>query len=142
MKTYTAKKEDIQREWYLVDAKDKTLGRLASEVAKVLIGKHKPIYTPYVDTGDYVVIINADKVSLTGDKWEKKTYYHYTGYPGGIKSAAAKKMLQEKPERILELAVKRMLPKSKLGSAMYKKLKVYTSSDHPHSAQNPKPLDI
>jgi large subunit ribosomal protein L13 len=142
MKTYSAKKEDIQKKWYLVDAQDKVLGRLACELAKVLMGKGKAVYTSHVDTGDYVIVINADKVSLTGKKWEDKVYYHYSGYPGGMKSITAKKMKEEKPADLLELAVRRMLPKNRLGRDMYRKLKVYASSEHPHTAQKPEVLEI
>lgn len=142
MKTYSAKKEEVERKWYLIDAKDKIVGRLATEVAIILMGKNKPIYTSHVDTGDNVIIINAEKVSFTGAKWEQKTYYHHTDYPGGLKSITAKKMLKEKPESILGLAIKRMLPKNKLGRAMFKKLKIYVSSEHPHTAQKPEVLEI
>lgn len=141
-KTFSAKKEEIERIWYIVDAQDKVLGRMASEVAKVLRGKHKPIYTPHVDTGDHVVIINADKVRLTGDKLDKKIYYRHSGYPGGIKSATAREMMEKKPETVIEKAVKGMLPKNRLGRAMFTKLKVYTGSDHPHKAQKPIPLEL
>lgn len=142
MKTYLAKKEDIQQKWCLVNAKDKILGRLASEIATIIMGKHKSIYTPYVDSGDFVIVINADKILLTGEKLKKKEYMHHTGYPGGLKSITAQKMLKEKPELILKLAVKRMLPKNRLGRSMFKKLKVYAASDHPHSAQQPELLEI
>ncbi len=141
-KTFSAKKEEIERIWYIVDAQDKVLGRMASEVAKVLRGKHKPIYTPHVDTGDHVVIINADKVRLTGDKLDKKIYYRHSGYPGGIKSATAREMMEKKPETVIEKAVRGMLPKNRLGRAMFTKLKVYTGSDHPHKAQKPIPLEL
>lgn len=140
MKTFSAKKEEIERRWYVVDAQGKVLGRLASEVAKILRGKHKPIYTPHVDTGDHVIIINANKVKLTGRKLEEKLYYRYSGYPGGLTSITGKKLLQSKPERLVELAVKGMLPKSKLGRSTIKKLKVYPGPDHPHAAQRPEPL--
>jgi large subunit ribosomal protein L13 len=142
MKTYLAKKEDIQKKWYLVDAKGKILGRLASEIATILMGKHKSIYTPHVDSGDFVIVINADKFSLTGEKLKKKEYIHHTGYPGGLKSVTAQKMLQEKPEFMLKLAVKRMLPKNRLGRSMLKNLKIYAASDHPHVAQQPELLEI
>lgn len=142
MKTYLAKKEDIQQKWCLVNAKDKILGRLASEIATIIMGKHKSIYTPYVDSGDFVIVINADKILLTGEKLKKKEYMHHTGYPGGLKSITAQKMLKEKPELILKLAVKRMLPKNRLGRSMFKKLKVYAASNHPHSAQQPELLEI
>lgn len=140
MKTFSAKKEEVERKWYVVDAQGKVLGRLASEVAKVLRGKHKPIFTPHVDTGDHVIIINAGKVKLTGRKLDEKLYYRYSGYPGGLKSITSKKLLQSKPERVIELAVKGMLPKNKLGRSTIKKLKVYAGPDHPHAAQRPEPL--
>ncbi len=142
MKTYSAKITDVERKWYLIDADRKILGRLASEVAKILRGKHKPIFTPHVDTGDFVIIINANKVVLTGNKWKDKVYYHHTGYPGGIKSITAKKLLEKKPEAILEHAIKGMLPKNKLGRSMLKKVKVYASGKHPHDAQMPEVLNI
>lgn len=141
-KTFSARKEEIERIWYIVDAQDKVLGRLASEVAKILRGKHKPIYTHHVDTGDHVVIINAEKVRLTGDKLDKKIYYRHSGYPGGIKSATAREMMEKKPETVIEKAVRGMLPKNRLGRAMFTKLKVYTGSDHPHKAQKPIPLEL
>ena len=142
MKTYSARKEDVERAWYLVDAEGKVLGRLASQVAQILRGKTKPIYTPHVDTGDFVVVINAEKVRLTGKKMEQKTYYRHSGYPGGLRSTTAKKLLTTKPERILKSAVKGMLPKNPLGRKMFKKLKVYRGPDHPHQAQQPQPLEI
>jgi len=142
MKTFSAKKEDIQKTWYLVDAEGKVLGRLASQLAKILRGKTKPIYTPHVDTGDYVVVINADKIRLTAKKMEKKIYYWHTGYPGGMKSTSAKMLLATKPERVLKRAVKGMLPKNPLGRQMFRKLKVYVGPDHPHQAQQPQPLEI
>ncbi len=141
-KTFSAKKEEIERIWYVVDAQDKVLGRLASEVAKILRGKHKPIYTPHVDTGDHVVVINADKVRLTGDKLDKKIYYRHSGYPGGIKSATAREMMKKKPETVIEKAVRGMMPKNRLGRAMFPKLNVYKGSDHPHKAQKPIPLEL
>jgi large subunit ribosomal protein L13 len=142
MKTYSAKESDVKKDWYLVDAKGKILGRLASEIAKRLRGKHKPIYTPHVDTGDFVVVINADKIRLTGKKLTDKIYYRHTGYPGGIKSIAAGKMLKEKPERLIHLAVRGMLPKNSLGRRMLKKLKVYRGEEHPHASQNPDILEL
>jgi large subunit ribosomal protein L13 len=142
MKTFIAKKEEAGREWFIVDAEGKILGRLASEIARRLRGKHKPIYTPHVDTGDFIVVINADKISLTGKKLSDKIYYHHTGYPGGIKSASAEKLLQTKPEELLRSAVKGMLPKNTLGRAMLKKLKIYKGTSHQHSAQEPKSLNI
>ncbi|PMQ00998.1 MAG: 50S ribosomal protein L13 [Dictyoglomus sp. NZ13-RE01] len=142
MSSYMAKKEEIKREWYLVDAKGKTLGRLASEIAKILRGKHKPIYTPHVDTGDFVVVINAKDVVLTGKKEETKTYFTHSGYPGGHRIIPFKVMKEKHPERIIYLAVKGMLPKNALGRKMIKKLKVYAGPEHPHSAQQPKELKI
>jgi large subunit ribosomal protein L13 len=142
MKTFIAKKDEIERGWYLVDAEGKNLGRLASEIARRLRGKHKVIYTPHVDTGDFVVVVNAEKVALTGNKLSDKIYYHHTGYPGGIKSITADKLRQSKPEELLRSAVKGMLPKNTLGRAMLKKLKIYKGASHPHSAQEPKTLDI
>ncbi len=142
MKTYSAKKGEVEREWYVVDATGKTLGRLASKIALILRGKHKPVYTPHVDTGDFVIVVNADKVKVTGEKEKKKIYYWHTGYPGGIKSISLGKMLQEKPEKLFQRVVRGMLPKNSLGRAMLKKLKVYRGPEHPHEAQRPKPLDI
>jgi len=142
MKTYSAKESDIKRDWYLVNAEGRVLGRLASEIARRLRGKHKAIYTPHVDTGDFVVVVNAEKVSLTGKKLTDKIYYHHTGYPGGIKSVTAGKMLKEKPERLLYIAVKGMLPKNSLGRKMLKKLKIYKGEKHPHSAQDPRALEL
>lgn len=138
MKTFTAKPSDIKREWLLIDATDKTLGRLATEVAMVLRGKNKPEYTPHMDTGDYVVIVNAEKVAVTGNKRKDKTYYHHTGFIGGIKSISFEKLIASHPERAIEKAVKGMLPRTPLGRAMYKKLKVYAGENHPHTAQQPK----
>jgi large subunit ribosomal protein L13 len=140
MKTFSAKSEAVQRGWYLVDAKGKTLGRLASEIARRLRGKHKPEYTPHVDTGDYIIIVNADKVAVTGRKAEQKTYYHHSGYPGGLKEETFDKLIARQPARILELAIKGMLPKNSLGRDMFRKLNVYAGSEHPHSAQQPVPL--
>lgn len=137
MKTYMAKPAEIERKWYIIDASGQTLGRLASEVAAILRGKHKPIYTPHVDTGDYVIIINADKVVLTGDKLDKKMYRHHSGYPGGLKEMSYREFLQKKPEKAIEVAVKGMLPHNRLGRQMFKKLKVYRGSEHPHQAQKP-----
>ena len=142
MSTVSAKKEEIVRKWYVVDAKNAVLGRVASQVAAVLKGKHKPIYTPHVDTGDFVVIINAEKVQLTGNKREEKTYYHHTGYPGGLKSITADKLLQKNPEEVLTIAIKGMLPKNPLGRQMVTKLKVYAGAEHPHDAQKPEVLEI
>lgn len=137
MKTYMAKPAEIERKWYIIDASGQTLGRLASEVAAILRGKHKPIYTPHVDTGDYVIVINADKVVLTGDKLDKKMYRHHSGYPGGLKEMSYREFLQKKPEKAIEVAVKGMLPHNRLGRQMFKKLKVYRGSEHPHQAQKP-----
>lgn len=137
MRTVSIRKEDVVHNWYLIDAENKVLGRLASEVAGILRGKHKPIYTPHVDTGDYVIIVNAHKVVLTGKKWGQKLYRWHTGYPGGFREVVAEKMRQRRPERIVELAVRGMLPKTKLGRAMFRKLKVYTKPTHPHAAQKP-----
>jgi large subunit ribosomal protein L13 len=142
MKTEFAKKETIQRKWYVIDATDQVLGRLAVEIARRLRGKHKPIYSPQVDTGDYIIVVNADKIRLTGKKLDSKVYYRHTGYPGGLKSITAKDLLKRKPERVLELAVKGMLPKNKLGRRMYGKLKVYAQADHPHTAQQPEVLTL
>jgi large subunit ribosomal protein L13 len=142
MKTFSAKKQDVERTWYLIDASEKVLGRLASHVAAVLRGKTKPIYTPHVDTGDYVVVINAEKIRLTGKKMENKVYHRHSGYPGGLKSTSAKAVLATKPEKLLKHAVKGMLPKNPLGRKMFKKLKVYAGPDHPHQAQQPHPLEI
>jgi large subunit ribosomal protein L13 len=140
MKTYSAKKQDVLKKWVLVDADGKILGRLASEVATILRGKRKPIFTPHVDTGDYVVVINAEKIRLTGRKRADKVYYHHTGYPGGLRSSTAGKLLSEKPERLVRWAVQGMLPKTKLGHEMLRKLKVYPGSEHPHRAQQPEVL--
>jgi len=141
-KTYTAKAEEIERTWYVVDAEGKTLGRLATEVARILRGKHKPIYTPHVDTGDFVIIVNADKVRVTGKRLDQKMYYRHSGYMGGLKETSLRTMLDRHPERVLQLAVKGMMPKNPLGRQMYRKLKVYATPDHPHAAQKPQPLEI
>jgi len=142
MKTFSAKAAEVKRDWYLIDATDKTLGRMATEIARRLRGKHKAEYTPHVDTGDYIVVVNAEKVRVTGNKTMDKMYYHHTGYPGGIKEASFSKMVETHPERIVEIAVKGMLPKNPLGRAMYRKLKVYAGPEHKHTAQQPKPLEI
>ncbi|AHE97546.1 50S ribosomal protein L13 [Thioalkalivibrio paradoxus] len=142
MKTVSAKPAEVERDWYLVDADGKTLGRLATEIARRLRGKHKPVYTPHVDTGDYIVVINAEKIHVSGNKANDKMYYRHTGYPGGLKQANFTQMIERAPERVLELAVKGMLPKNPLGRAMFKKLKVYAGSAHRHSAQQPQPLEI
>ncbi|MBW2650648.1 MAG: 50S ribosomal protein L13 [Deltaproteobacteria bacterium] len=142
MKTYSAKKETVVRDWYLVNADGKILGRLAAEIARRLRGKHKPVYTPHVDTGDFIVVVNAEKISFTGKKLTDKIYYHHTGYPGGLKSTTAGKMLEEKPEEILRGAVRGMLPKNSLGRQMLKKLKVYKGDKHPHKAQMAELLEV
>ncbi len=142
MKTFSAKPETVQHDWYVVDAADKTLGRLASDIATRLRGKHKPEYTPHVDTGDYIVVVNAEKVRVTGKKATDKMYYHHTGFPGGIKSISFEKLIDKAPTRALEKAVKGMLPKGPLGRAMYSKLKVYAGDAHPHAAQQPQALNI
>ena len=142
MKTYQPKKEEVVRDWFVVDAENKVLGRLASGIAYRLRGKHKPIYAPHMDAGDFVVVVNAEKISLTGKKLTDKMYYSYSGYPGGLKTTAAGKMLKEKPEELLRAAVKGMLPKNTLGRAMLKKLKIYTGGDHPHEAQCPRVLAL
>lgn len=141
MMTVSAKKESIKRDWFIVDAKGKILGRLASKIARILMGKHKPIFTPHVDTGDHVVVINADQFRLSGQKLNSKVYYHHSGYIGGLKERPAKRLFAEKPEEMVTLAVKGMLPKTKLGRAMGKKLKVYRGETHPHRGQNPQVLD-
>ncbi|HSW94196.1 MAG TPA: 50S ribosomal protein L13 [Gammaproteobacteria bacterium] len=140
MRTYNAKNETTTHDWYLVDAAGKTLGRLASEIARRLRGKHKPVYTPHVDTGDYIVVINAEKVKVTGNKTKDKVYYSHSGYPGGIKEITFEKLLAKAPARVIEMAVKGMLPKNPLGRAMYRKLKVFAGTEHTHAAQQPKPL--
>ena len=140
MKTFMASPEKIERKWYVVDAEGQTLGRLASEVAKVLRGKNKPEYTPHVDTGDYVIIVNADKVKVTGKKMDQKIYYHHSDYVGGMKETTLKEMMAKKPEKVIELAVKGMLPKGPLGRNMYKKLFVYAGPEHKHEAQKPETL--
>jgi large subunit ribosomal protein L13 len=142
MKTFSAKAHEVNHEWFVVDAKDQVLGRLASKIAHVLRGKHKAIYTPHVDTGDFIVVTNAEKLVVTGKKTLQKIYYRHTGYPGGIYSRTFNQMLEKAPEKILINAVKGMLPKGPLGYAMIKKLKVYTGEDHPHTAQQPKQLEI
>ena len=142
MKTFTAKNETVQRDWYIVDAAGQTLGRLATEIASRLRGKHKPEYTPHVDTGDYIVVINAEKVRVTGNKTSDKIYYSHTGFPGGIKEISFEKLIDKAPERVLEAAVKGMLPRNPLGRDMYRKLKVYAGTNHPHAAQQPQELKI
>jgi large subunit ribosomal protein L13 len=142
MRTYTPKTTDIQRRWVVVDAENKVLGRLASEVAQILRGKHKPMYTPHLDMGDFVVVINADKIRLTGNKAEKKTYFRHSGYMGGERLIPFRDMQEKHPERIIDLAVKGMLPKNNLGRLMRRKLKVYAGPDHPHTAQQPEAIEI
>lgn len=142
MKSFVAKEQEVTKKWHLVDAENRVLGRLATQIAVRLRGKHKPIFTPHADTGDFIVVINADKVTLTGAKWDKKIYYRYTGYVGGLKQISARKLLEKKPEEILRLAVKRMLPKNSLGRRQLTKLKIYAGPDHPHQAQKPEKLEI
>ncbi|MGB5564594.1 MAG: 50S ribosomal protein L13 [Sedimenticolaceae bacterium] len=140
--TVSAKPAEVRREWLLVDAEGKTLGRLASEIARRLRGKHKPIFTPHVDTGDYIVVVNAEKVAVTGNKLTDKMYHHHTGYIGNLKSISLEKLLQKAPERVIETAVRGMLPRNPLGRAMMKKLRIFAGPEHTHQAQQPKPLDI
>jgi large subunit ribosomal protein L13 len=142
MKTISAKAEDVTRDWFVVDAADKTLGRLASAIAHRLRGKHKAEFTPHVDTGDYIVVVNAEKIRVTGAKSKDKMYYHHTQFPGGMKSISFEKLIDKAPERALQTAVKGMLPKNTLGRAMFKKLKVYAGNEHPHAAQQPQVLNI
>ncbi|MAY10767.1 MAG: 50S ribosomal protein L13 [Alcanivorax sp.] len=142
MKTYSAKPESVKRDWYVVDASGKTLGRLAAEVASRLRGKHKPEYTPHVDTGDYIVVINAEKVAVTGKKASDKMYYRHTGYPGGLKEANFETLISEKPQMVIEKAVKGMMPRNPLGRDMLRKLKVYAGAEHPHTAQQPQQLEL
>jgi len=142
MRTISARAEDVKRDWFLIDAEDKTLGRLATEVARRLRGKHKAIYTPHVDTGDYIVIINAEKVRVTGNKAKDKMYYSHSGYMGGLKQISFEKLIDKAPERVIERAVKGMLPKNSLGRTMFRKLKVYAGKEHAHAAQQPQALEI
>lgn len=142
MKTYAAKPQEVERKWYVVDAEGQTLGRLASQVAAILKGKHKPIYTPHVDTGDHVIVINAEKINLTGKKLHSKTYYRHSGYPGGLKSITAGDLLNRYPERVIRAAVWGMIPHNRLGRKMIKKLKVYAGPEHPHQAQKPEKLEL
>ncbi len=142
MKTYSAKAETVERDWFLIDADGKTLGRLASEIARRLRGKHKAVYTPHVDTGDYIVVINAEKVRVTGNKAKDKVYYNHSGYMGGLKQINFEDLIQKAPERVIETAVKGMLPKNPLGRAMFRKLKVYAGTQHKHAAQQPQVLEI
>ena len=140
MKTYSAKPGEIERHWYVVDAEAKTLGRLATQIADVLRGKDKPAYTPHVDTGDFVIVVNAEKVRVTGQKLDQKIYYRHSGYPGGLRSRTLREQLERRPTEVLRKAVKGMLPKNKLASAQLRKLKIYAGPEHPHAAQNPEPL--
>lgn len=142
MKTFMAKAEEVKRKWYVVDAEGKPLGRLASEVAKILRGKNKPTYTPHVDTGDHVIVLNAEKVVLTGNKLDQKYYRHFSGFPGGMKEIKYRQLMASKPEKVVELAIKGMLPHNSLGRAMYRKLKVYKGAEHEHQAQQPEKLEI
>lgn len=142
MKTYFAKKGEVPRRWLIIDAEDQILGRLASRVARILSGKEKPVFTNHVDTGDFVVVVNAEKVRLTGQKLDKKVYYRHSGFPGGIKSMTARELLERKPERVIKSAVKGMLPKSRLGTSMLGKLKVYAGAEHPHEAQKPEKIEL
>jgi len=142
MKTFIAKPETVQRDWFLVDASGKTLGRLSAELARRLRGKHKPTYTPHVDTGDYMIVINAEKIAVTGKKLQNKQYHRFTGYIGNLKTETLGQALERHPERVIETAVKGMLPKGPLGRAMYRKLKVYAGSEHPHTAQQPQVLEL
>ena len=142
MITYIAKPRDVHRKWYLADAEGKTLGRFASAIATILRGKHKPTYSPHMDVGDHVVVINADKISVTGKKALQKEYYHYSGYPGGLKTVSYARLIQEKPERVLEHAIKGMLPHNKLGRRMFKKLRIHAGPEHTHQAQKPEPIDL
>jgi large subunit ribosomal protein L13 len=142
VRTFTAKKEEIERDWFVIDAEGQTLGRLASRIAPILKGKHKPTYTPHLDCGDFVIVVNAEKVHVTGRKMDQKFYYRHSGYPGGITSISLRDQLARFPERVLQAAVRGMLPKNKLGRRMIKKLKVYAGDEHPHQAQQPKPLEL
>jgi large subunit ribosomal protein L13 len=142
LKTFSAREEDVEKKWLVIDAEDKIVGRLATQIATVLRGKNKPIFTPHVDTGDFVVVVNADKVRFTGRKWSQKKYYRHSGYPGGLKEIVANKLLQQKPEEIIKHAVWGMIPHNRLGRKMIKKLKIYTGSEHPHQAQKPEVLEV
>jgi large subunit ribosomal protein L13 len=141
IKTYTPKADDIKREWFVVDAKDQTLGRLATKIAVILMGKHKPMFAPHADTGDFVIVINAEKIRVTGKKMDEKLYHRHSGYPGGLTTTPLRKQMEEHPERVLQAAVRGMLPKNSLGRKMIKKMKIYTGSTHPHEAQQPKVLE-
>ena len=142
MKTYVANAQDRERNWLLVDAEGQTLGRLATQIADALRGKRKPAYTPHVDTGDFVIVVNAEKISVTGQKLQEKKYYRHSGYPGGLKSRTLNDMLERRPEEVIRLAVKGMLPRTRLGRAQLRKLKVYAGPDHPHAAQKPQPMEV
>lgn len=142
MKSFMAKTNEVERKWYVIDAENKVLGRMATEIATILSGKNKPIYTPHVDTGDFVIIINAEKIKLTGNKMDQKNYVYHTGHPGGLKEVPYKRLIEDKPEKIIELAVKGMLPKSSLGRKMIKKLKIYAGNEHNHQAQNPEKYEF
>lgn len=142
MKTYVAKPQDVKPQWWHVDATDQIVGRLATRIAMILMGKHKPTYTPHVDTGDFVVVTNAERLSFSGRKWNQKRYYHHTGHPGGLVETRAAELREKNPEQVLYYAVRRMLPKTKLGAKMLKKLKVYAGAEHPHTAQMPEELDV
>jgi large subunit ribosomal protein L13 len=142
VKTFSAKPQDIERKWFVVDAQGQTLGRLASRIATVLRGKHKPVYTPHLDCGDYVIVVNADKIHVTGQKLEQKTYYRHSGYPGGLRQVSLRRQLQVHPDRVIEAAVRGMLPKNRLGRKMFKKLKIYAGPTHPHEAQQPTALEL
>jgi large subunit ribosomal protein L13 len=141
-RTYVTNPEDVQRDWYVVDARGQTLGRLATQIARIVRGKHKPIYSPSVDVGDYVIVTNADKIHVTGQKLDQKIYYRHSGYPGGLTEVPLRRMLETHPTRVIEHAVRGMLPKNRLGRKMIKKLKVYAGSEHPHEAQQPEPLEL
>ncbi|MBN1203226.1 MAG: 50S ribosomal protein L13 [Anaerolineae bacterium] len=142
IKTYTPKPEDIQREWFVVDAKDQTLGRLATQIAQILRGKHKPIFSPHMDVGDFVIVLNCDKIHVTGNKLDDKMYYRHSGYPGGLRSLTLRQQLDKFPDRVIQAAVRGMLPKNKLGRKMIKRLKIYAGDTHPHQAQKPKVLEL
>ncbi len=142
MKTYAVKASEIERSWWVVDATDQTLGRLATRIATLLEGKHKPIYSPHLDTGDHVVVLNAARIRVTGDKLRQKSYYRHSGYPGGLREESLEHLLERKPELVIERAVKGMLPQNRLGRAMFRKLKVYPGADHPHQAQQPQPIEL
>ena len=142
MKTFSAKAQEVERQWFIIDLEGQTVGRAATQIANLLRGKHKPTFTPHVDTGDFVICINADKVVFTGNKLKQKMYHHHTGYPGGLKSINAEKLLEKRPEDIINAAVKGMVPKTKLGRVILKKLKVYSGTEHPHEAQQPKPYEL